>query len=66
MKIDPQLLRFEDGFDGFCSAKPFGGAREKERAVDHNWEMLESDTDCLFCCYCGAGAYLKSEAKGAA
>lgn len=56
MKLDPNLLRFEEGYDGFCSAKPFGGEREKERAVDHNWEMTEHEA--VFCCYCGASAWL--------
>lgn len=59
MKIDPALIKFFDGLDGYCSAKPFGGDREHERAVDHHWEMSESGL--LFCCQCGASGYLIRE-----
>jgi len=59
MKLDPTLLYFAAGFDGYCTAKPFGGNRESERAGDHNWEMSESvpDDGSMFCSYCGASAW---------
>lgn len=67
MKIDKSQLNYPTpAFVGedqdFCGAKPFGGDREHERAVTHNWEMNEEQPDGgeVWCCNCGASAQLRN------
>jgi hypothetical protein len=63
VKIAPARLEIVEGFDGYCSAKPYGGEREHERAVRHEWEPAAGIEvgNVLFCVYCGAFASYRED-----